>query len=667
MTPAATRGLRRVLLGLVAVVSVAVIVSLRRPPGGPAATKPPAGTPASGTTMGGVVLRKFVEGSEKYVVRAKAMTGEEQGKMHLVGVEVTFPYVSQGKATTATVTAEKCLYDPNRQRAAFRGQVKVKGEDGFFLEAETLDYEGDQGHARTDDHVSFRRGAVSGESRGAEYRTEDEALDLPADVFLRIERDGVPPTEVRSGQAALRRRESAIRFSEGVRVTRGTEYLEAQQLRLEMSADFGKIDRAIAIEHVTARAEAAATGKVAPAGGREGETGARILRCRRLDAWFRENGELRDVTAVKNADLEIRPGGAGTPEVRRVSAHHLTFRFDEAGRLVILEGGPNGLLSAVPVSGSGMAGTRTIKTDSFTLRFDPEKGDVAAADFSSQVEFVEPGRRAWAQTAALDETKGTLVLSGSPRLVDEGRGSDLRAETIEIGTHNQNLAARENVRHLLRLRNGPGGRPAGEPSVFLARFLDYDAAAKTARYRENALLRSGTDELRGPLIVVEEPAPGRRRLTATGGIVSLMHPRRKPEATRPPEPVEVHAAEMVWEEAKNEIVYEGDVVVKQGDIESQSPLATVTFGADGGTVERVVAGEPVEVKQGLRRASGSRGTYTPSEETMVLVGDRVVLQDPEQRTEGRSLTFRSRDDTIRVDGREEVRTESVFKRELPKH
>jgi hypothetical protein len=30
------------------------------------------------------------------------------------------------------------------------------------------------------------------------------------------------------------------------------------------------------------------------------------------------------------------------------------------------------------------------------------------------------------------------------------------------------------------------------------------------------------------------------------------------------------------------------------------------------------------------------------------------------------LTFHAHDDTILVDGREEVRTESVFKRELPK-
>jgi len=201
---------------------------------------------------------------------------------------------------------------------------------------------------------------------------------------------------------------------------------------------------------------------------------------------------------------------------------------------------------------------------------------------------------------------------------------------------------------------------------FLARVLEYDSAAKTARYRENALLRSGKDELRAPLIVVEEPAPERRRLTASGGIASLMYPKSEPGATKAPLPVEVRASDLVWEEAKAEVVYKGDVAVKQGDIQSRSPLATVTLTPDGGGIEKVVAGEPVDVQQGQRRASGARGTYTPRNETMVLVGEKVVLQDPQQQTEGRFLTFHAGDDTILVDGREEVRPESVFKREPPK-
>ncbi len=84
---------------------------------------------------------------------------------------------------------------------------------------------------------------------------------------------------------------------------------------------------------------------------------------------------------------------------------------------------------------------------------------------------------------------------------------------------------------------------------------------------------------------------------------------------------------------------------------------------DGSRIKSVVAGEPVEVRQGLRRANGTRATYTPDRETLVLVGEKVVLEDPKQKLSGRSLTFHAGDDTILVDGREVERTESVFRRE----
>jgi lipopolysaccharide transport protein LptA len=204
-----------------------------------------------------------------------------------------------------------------------------------------------------------------------------------------------------------------------------------------------------------------------------------------------------------------------------------------------------------------------------------------------------------------------------------------------------------------------------EPAVFLCREFEYDAASRTARYQENALLRSGKDEVRAPTIVVEEAGEGRRRLTASGGTTSVLHPRPQKGATKEPDAVEARSKEMVYEEAANRIVYTGEVLMRQGDITTRSPRADVLLTKDGDAVDRVVAGEPVEVEQGTRRANGERATYTPADETLVLVGEKVVLQDADRRLEGRVLTFESGSDRIRVDGRDEVRTEAVIKRKEP--
>ena len=129
--------------------------------------------------------------------------------------------------------------------------------------------------------------------------------------------------------------------------------------------------------------------------------------------------------------------------------------------------------------------------------------------------------------------------------------------------------------------------------------------------------------------------------------------------------VEARSRDMVYEESARRIVYSGDVEIRQGDILTRSPEAVVTLAREGGGLDRMIAGEPVEVVQGARRATGERGTYTPADETFVLVGAKVVLQDVDRRLEGRILTFQVGGDRIRVDGREEGRTEAVFKRKEP--
>jgi lipopolysaccharide transport protein LptA len=151
-------------------------------------------------------------------------------------------------------------------------------------------------------------------------------------------------------------------------------------------------------------------------------------------------------------------------------------------------------------------------------------------------------------------------------------------------------------------------------------------------------------------------------LTATGGVASVLHPQAAKGSAKPPAAVEARSQEMVYEEATSRVVYTGDVEIRQGDILTKSPEAVVLLAKDGETVEKMLAGEPVEVHQGLKRANGERGTYTPANETFVLTGERVVLHDADRRLEGRVLTFEVGSDRIRVDGREEVRTEAVFRR-----
>jgi lipopolysaccharide transport protein LptA len=309
-----------------------------------------------------------------------------------------------------------------------------------------------------------------------------------------------------------------------------------------------------------------------------------------------------------------------------------------------------------------------VTAGNLTARLAPESGDLRTVHFDKDVEFREGGRVGRGRTARFEGEGALLVLEGDPQVVDEVAGTELKAQVIEIAQATGDLAARGKVRQARKAKGragGDGGFLSGEgaPTVVVAQKLKYEARPRRAQYEGEALLRNGKDEVRADTLVLEEPGPGQSRLTATGRVVSRLQPRPGKEGGKTQAAVEGRADEMRYEEKTGEIRYTGTVTLQQGDIKTKSPRATLYLAADGRGLERLEAGEPAEVEQGARRASGARATYTPGTETVVLVGDKVRLQDPGQAVEGRTITFYVGDDRIVVDGQEQARTEAIIRRE----
>jgi lipopolysaccharide transport protein LptA/LPS export ABC transporter protein LptC len=664
------RTVRRALVVVLVAVTGAVVWSLRRPGPPPGSSTPSPGSGAGrGTTLGDVSFLRFREGSREVEVKARAMTGQEGSAVRLEGVELKLPFVGEGRAETATITADECLYEAARERASFRGNVRVVTTDGFEMETSSLDHLGDERIVRSGDDVRFRRGRMSGSARGLEYRREGGVVELREKVRLSFEEERGPPTEVEAASARGLRSERRAWLEGGVRVRQAARELQSRRLLVHLTPDLQAIERAAAIEDVDVRIGEG----VAMTGGPVPDGGEKRLRCRKLHLVMRPGGGLQEAIAVNPASLDVLPGRDDPAERRRLTSHMVRFVFDDKGRLDRLEasaGGaksPRTILTSDPVPPAAGRAWRT-ESRSLVARFDPVSGAVSQADLEGGFAFEEPGRRAWGRQAVFDERASRLTLTGEARVVDEAQGSELSARRIELDTRTHGVQARESVRHRLDRRSG--GRGAAvlggeEPTVLLSTRFEYDPATKTARYLEGALLRSGKDEIRAPTIVMEEPGEGRRRLNATGGVSSTLHPRPRKGEAGEKAPVAARSREMVYEEAAQRIVYTGDVEIRQGDIVTSSPEAVVTLTGDGGAVDRLTAGSPAEVRQGARRATGETASYTPEDETLVLVGERVVLQDVDRQVVGRILIFTVGSDRIRVDGREEVRTEAVFKRKGP--
>ena len=227
------------------------------------------------------------------------------------------------------------------------------------------------------------------------------------------------------------------------------------------------------------------------------------------------------------------------------------------------------------------------------------------------------------------------------------------------------LKARHHVRHTFEgLVEEATGQGSTAPVVIGSDHLDYDAGVGVARYfGQPALLRRGVDELRAAEIRLHDTAGKGRRLEGVGEVRSRVHPERRGDGPSDAEvvPIDASADSVEYSEDRSEIVYRGRVRIRQGDIMTESPEATLILGPDGRSVIRAIAGQPVRIVQGARTANGDIATFDPARGVVHLVGDRVVLQDPKQHIEGKSLTFHVADDTILVDGQNEQRTQTVFR------
>jgi lipopolysaccharide transport protein LptA len=355
-----------------------------------------------------------------------------------------------------------------------------------------------------------------------------------------------------------------------------------------------------------------------------------------------------------------------------LSAKLLLFRFDGQSRLLELQGQKQAALHAEPIP-PAKGEAQDLSCRQLEARFVPASGELNELDARGEVEFVKGARHASAQRGHYEGSSGRLVLAnGHPTLEEVGK-SRITADRIELMTRTGDLLAHGDARQELLAGTRPGGFmvQAGQPTLLSAQQLVHNAAQRTTTYTGQALLRSGKDEVRAEELKLVEDAQGRRQLEAKRQVFSLLHPAEKPGAQKAA-PIEVRAAAMSYDEANGRVVYTGDVTLKedvtlkQGDVSTVSPTATLYLASDGRSLQKLVAGEPVELHQGKRTAKGQRATYTPDSQTIVVEGEPVSLQGPGQDVRGRSLTFQTGNDTILVSGQEEDRTETVFRKEPPR-
>ncbi len=644
-----------VLLGVV----VSVVTMLERSENREAGA-PPLGAPAEREVprLNSIRIAQLPGGEEGFVLEAERMVGDEQEGMSLEKVKASFSFRAHGERRRATVTSDSGEYTASPQKAVFRGRVTVTTDDGLALKTEHLTYLGEAGRAFSEGHTEFEKGRLKGSSTDLAYEAEKGRVRLPADVVLKIDSGTEAATEVRGGWGELLRNEGELELADGVKVKRGGDRISSEKLRLSFSPDSQIVRRALFLGGTTLLTTGErpfGTSTFVPGG-----PGERKLESLRLDLAFGEDGSLQSAVAAPQASLEMRAQGATGPELRRAKGQPLGFHFDEQGRLKEVHGLYESLLEieALPPS---PARRETLRCKRFLAYLEPEAGGLEHVDFFGDVKYADGTRQASADQASYQPAGVGLTLENEAHLMDEREGMDLSARVIRIQADSGDVQAWDDVRSLQqKVRAFPMLASSEAPTIVLCSTFEYTARDRTAHYEGGVVLRSGTDEIRAESIRLQRPAEGGGSLEATGSVEARLQPAAR-EGEEPPPLVEASAESLLYDGTAQRLVFQKDVTIKQGTIETKSPAtATLTLDSTGRGIAKLVAGEPVEVQAGSRKARGSTATFTPADQTFLIVGDHASLDDPELRLQGRTLQFRVGEDKVLVNGEERVRTEMIL-------
>jgi lipopolysaccharide export system protein LptA len=393
---------------------------------------------------------------------------------------------------------------------------------------------------------------------------------------------------------------------------------------------------------------------------------------------------------VKDGRLLERAETSGPPQIvitqpdanqkTVVTAAKFTAKFTEKNRLATLHGEPDarivsGLMDASKAgsnkSGGGQTGAagqtdRVSTSRMLDVVFLPE-GGIASITQTGSVAYSDGTQKAWGQRGAYTTADQMLVLSGSPRVVDNGMTTT--AQTIRMNRVTGDAIAEGNVKSTYSdLKAQPDGAmlASSDPIHVTSRSMTAHRSPSIAVYTGDARLWQDANVVEAPTLQFDRD---HRSLIAQGiaqGTFAqpvstvLVQVDKSGKAS----PVHITSARLNYADSERRIFLDGGVIAKASDATMTGQQMTVfllprseskagTNPAMPGQVDRIIAENRVVITQPTRHATGERLVYTAADDKYVLTGGPPSIFDAERgKTTGDSLTFYRHDDKVLVEGRE---------------
>ncbi len=411
-----------------------------------------------------------------------------------------------------------------------------------------------------------------------------------------------------------------------------------------------------------------------------------------LDFLLENGNQLKTGDTVGKASITILPApgsekqtasnggkqtGGNSTTIATAGTFHATF--DSNNRIQTLHGAPNTrIISTSP----GDPDKLSVSHD-LDVTFAPDGGVeklIQTGDFQYHEASAKPdtgGREAFADVATYTPSDTMLVLTGSPRVIDNGVTTT--AVTVRINRQTGDGFADGNVKTTYSdLKPQPNGAllASSDPIHVTAQHMTAHKQPGVAHYTGNVRLWQTANVVRAPKIDFDDQ---KRSIVAEADasqkVLSLFMQRGQDGRLTP---VDVTSDKLTYTDEERRARYTGDVFARtatntinallldvylkpadqdaNGTTQASTPATqkkSIIPGSDGPSqIDHMVAVGNVVVTGPNRRAVGDRLVYTADEGKYLLTGKSPSIFDAERGTVwGDSLTFYSHDDRVLVESK----------------
>ena len=375
---------------------------------------------------------------------------------------------------------------------------------------------------------------------------------------------------------------------------------------------------------------------------------------------FVKNGKKieRAITSAGPAEI-VREQAPGKTTI---SAGHFETTFNDQNRPSSLYGTPDTKI----VDSTPGKPDRVLTARELTAKFN-DKGEIVTADQSGDFHYQDGTQTASADRAKYIAAEETVLLTGSPRVMDTG--ITLTGDTIQLNRKTRSAFAQDNVKTTYtNMSAQPSGAmlASSDPIHVTGTSVNFNSATGVARYTKSRLWQ-GPNIVEAPTINFDR---NKRSLQAQGsqiGQVASVFVQK--DKTGKLTPVNVTSDKLSYVDSERRAVFSGHVIVRAQDttITSETvhvillPRKSQTEAQSASQLDRIEAQGDIKIQQGSRRATGTRLVYTAAEDKMVLTGtpnQRPSIFDAERgQISGDSLTFFTHDGRVLVGSGETSQTQ----------